>query len=59
MFSEVRAIPDPIPALTDIRMAVHSVTASMGFWSSFNILLVDEGVLSQAYLAALGQPMAL
>lgn len=51
-----RSFPDIIPALTDIKIKVTEVSADMGVWATFDILLVDEDLLDPALLAAIGQP---
>lgn len=37
----------------------YPLAVTMGLWASFNVLLVDEGILGAVYLAALGQPLSL
>lgn len=51
-----RVFPDPIPALTDIKTECVEVSAAMGLWATFDILLVDEDQFSAEYLTAIGQP---
>ena len=54
---ETRSFPDIIPALTDVKIKVESVSANnAGVFATFDILLVDEDKFSTAYLTALGQP---
>jgi len=57
IFQDYRSFPDPIPSLTDIRLSVESVSAnSMGVFGTFDILLVDETLIPDSYLIAIGQP---
>jgi len=56
LYQDARSAPDIIPALTDIRLEVVEVSATMGVWGTFDILLVDEDKFSVAYLTAIGQP---
>lgn len=51
-----RAFKDPIPAYTDIILRTDEVSETMGIWGTFDILLVDENQLSNAYLSAISQP---
>ncbi len=56
-YIDKRSFPDAIPALTDIRMTVESVTANnAGVYGAFDIMLVDENKLSKSFLKAIGQP---
>ena len=55
-YQDVRSFPDPIPALTDIKINVAEVSADIGVWATLDILLVDENKLTTAYLTAIGQP---
>lgn len=57
VYQDYRSFPDVIPALTDIRLSIESVSAdNMGVFGTFDLLLVDEGKLSSAFLTAIGQP---
>lgn len=57
IYQDSRSFPDPIPALTDIKLVIESVSANdMGFFGTLDILLIDEDQLSDAFLAAIGQP---
>lgn len=57
IYQDTRSFPDIIPALTDIKITVNSVSAnSTGVFATFDILLVDEGQFSQEYLDGIGQP---
>lgn len=56
IFQDNRSFPDVIPALTDIKMHVESVTEEMGAWATFDILLIDESYFPVSYLQAIGQP---
>ena len=54
-YKDFRPFNDPVPSLTDIKLVVDSVSATMGVWGTFAILLVDENKFSQAYLTSIGQ----
>lgn len=57
IYQDKRSFPDIVPALTDIKLSVESVSANgMGIWGAFDILLVDEKELSAGFLQAIGQP---
>jgi len=57
IYQDVRSAPDIIPALTDIKLRVESVSSNnSGVFGTFDILLVDEDQFSTAYLTAIGQP---
>lgn len=57
VYQDVRSFPDPIPALTDIKLTVNSVSANnTGVFATFDILLVDEEQFEQDYLDSIGQP---
>lgn len=58
-YLDVRTFPDPIPALTDLKLTADIVTQDMGLWGAFDILLVDQDKLSSEYLASIGQPLAM
>lgn len=55
-YADRRVFPDIIPALTDVKMNVETVTDDMGIWGTFDMLIVDENKLSKVVLAAIGQP---
>ena len=56
-YVDVRSFPDPIPALTDVKLRAESVTANRtGLFGAFDILLVENAQLDPAYLTAIGQP---
>lgn len=55
VYQDYRSFPDVIPSLTDIKLSVEKVTQTMGIWGTFDILLVDEELFSDEYLAAIGQ----
>ena len=55
-YQDPRSFPDILPALTDIKLTVHSVGVDMGAWGAVDILYVDEDKFSEAYLTAIGQP---
>lgn len=52
----IAKFPDIIPALTDIKLRVIEVSAEMGFFGTFDILLADETMFPNDYLKAIGQP---
>lgn len=54
-YHDIRSFPDPIPAKTDIKLTVKEVSTDLGVWGSFDILLIDENLLSDDYLSAIGQ----
>lgn len=51
-----RVFPDPIPGLTDVKLKVTDVSATLSVWGTFDILLVDENSFPREYLQAIGQP---
>lgn len=55
IYTDKRTFPDIIPSLTDIKIVAESVTQTMGLWSTFDILLIDEDKFSDGFLAAIGQ----
>lgn len=59
IFQDARSFPDVIPALTDIELYIEEVSASMGMWGTFDILIVDEDQLEADFLTAIGQPSSL
>ena len=56
IFQDVRSFPDPIPALTDIKILAEEVTTTLGLFATFDIMLVDESVFTENYLNLIGQP---
>ena len=57
VYIDKRVFAEPIPALTDIRMNIESVSSNgTGVFASYDILLVDEDKFSAEYLASIGQP---
>jgi hypothetical protein len=57
MYADTRSFKDPIPALTDVKLTILSVSANdVGVYGTFDILLVDEKILDETYLSAIGQP---
>lgn len=56
-YADTRSFPDPIPALSDVKMKVEEVSADMGLWGAFDLLLVDETYFSKEYLASINQPV--
>jgi len=55
-FQDERPFPCPIPAMTDLKLSVDEVSAEIGVWGTFDILLVDEAKFTAAYLTGIGQP---
>jgi len=55
VYQEDRRFPDIIPELTDIKLTVNEVSATMGISGAFDILLVEEGRLPATLLTAIGQ----
>jgi hypothetical protein len=55
VYKDERSFPDPIPAKTDIVLRCCEVSADMGVWGTFDIMLVEEEYLTDDYLAAIGQ----
>lgn len=55
-YQDVRTFPDPIPARTDVRIRGQQVSASLGLWGAFSILLVSESEFTSDYLLSIGQP---
>lgn len=55
-YQNPRQFPDPIPALTDIKLTVAEVSETMGVWGTFCILLIDEELLEPDFLVSIGQP---
>lgn len=51
-----RMAPDVVPALTDIQIVVEEVSTTMGLWSTFDMLLVNEKAFSDEYLKSITQP---
>lgn len=56
IYKDRRTFPDIMPALTDIKLRVIEVSAEMGFFGTFDILLADETMFPNDYLKAIGQP---
>lgn len=55
-YSDKRSFPDIIPALTDIKVVAVEVSAVMGLWATFDLMLVEEDEFSAEYLQKIGQP---
>lgn len=51
---DVRPFPDIIPPLTDLKIQVQEVSADLGAWATFHILLIDESVLPENLKTAFG-----
>lgn len=57
IYQDPRSFPDIVPALTDIRLRVESVSANnAGVFGTFDLLIVDEKLFPRDYLVAIGQP---
>ena len=56
IFQDEKAFPEIIPARSDLRTTVIEVSADMGVWATFNVMLVDEKYIPDTKLAAIGQP---
>lgn len=57
LYQDERCFPDVIPAKTDIKLTVESVSANnTGIFGTFDIMLVDENKFSSEFLTAIGQP---
>lgn len=54
-YQDKRSFPDVIPAKTDIVLRADEVSAEIGVFGTFDILLIDEDKFSDAYLNAIGQ----
>ncbi len=54
-YSDKRSFPDPIPAKTDVKLTAKEVSASVGAWGAFDIILIDENLLSDDYLSSINQ----
>lgn len=55
IYQDRRTFPDTIPGKTDIRIEISEVSAIMGAWAAFDILLVEEGYLHPDLLNEIGQ----
>jgi len=55
-YSDTRTFPDPLPQLSDVKMSAEEVSATMGLWGAFDLLIVDEDYFSTAYLESINQP---
>lgn len=56
IYKDARSFPDIVPALTDIKLSIESVSANgMGVFGTFDILLIDQEIFADWLLAALGQ----
>lgn len=56
VYQDQRTFKDIIPALSDIKMQVEEVSADIGAWAAFDILLVDQDKFPHSFLQAIGQP---
>lgn len=55
-YVDERTFPDPIPSGSDIKMTIDEVSATMGVWGTFDIMLVDESYFTPEQLTGFGQP---
>ena len=51
-----RMAPDVVPAMTDIQIVAEEVSATMGLWATFDMLLVDERAFEADFLKSITQP---
>lgn len=58
IYTDDRGFPDPIPALTDIKITGNIVSEDMGLWATLCIGLVDECLIPLEHRIAIGQPGA-
>ena len=50
------SFPYVVPALTDIKLTTDSVSADMGVWGTFDVLLMDEDLVRSNKLSLIRQP---
>lgn len=55
-YKDNRTFPDPLPGKTDLTLTAETVSMTLGVWATFDILLVDEDLLSNEFLETIGQP---
>lgn len=56
IYRDIRSVKDPIPAKTDFMLrSVYASWNNMEAWGTFDLLLVDERMLSDTYLQAIWQ----
>jgi hypothetical protein len=55
-YKNLRMVPDPLPALTVVKLNVVETTADISAAGTFHLILVDESKFNAAYLASIGQP---
>jgi hypothetical protein len=55
-YSDTRVFPDAITELADLKMTVDEVSAAMGLWGAFELMLVDEKYFTLAFLESINQP---
>ncbi len=56
VYKDTRSLPDPIPAKTDILLRCSTVSSNnISAWGAFDVLLVDENLLSDDYLNSIWQ----
>lgn len=57
IYADYRSFPVPVPAQTDLRLTVESVSANgMGIFGTIDMLVVDAELFTDKYLTAIGQP---
>lgn len=54
IYQDTRSFPDIVPEMTDIVLRVEEVSADMGVWGAFDMLIVDKEYLTDELQAALG-----
>lgn len=54
-----RPFPDPIPALTDIKVCVEGVSDSISAHSTYHLWLMDQELLTQEMLDSINQPTSM
>jgi hypothetical protein len=52
--TDKRSFPDIIPELTDIKITAVEVSANMGLWATFDIIIYDKSVLPASFITAIG-----
>ena len=56
IYQDVHPFPDPLSAKTDVLMTIESVSATVGIFGAFSILLVNEELFPDWFLTSIGQP---
>ena len=55
-YQDARSFPDAGSAMADIRLVIEEVSATMGVWGTFDLLVVDENLLPVPFLQRITQP---